>query len=382
MLFTVLMLHGLAAAPALPAAGRYKVLHDSFEVSKVKWEFRCGKLPTPEPSPKGTIVEIKHYGGGKEWWVKGAGRRIGSNSCEGENQSLKVVSREANRNEWQVACKSQRVTRGTEETTHTASVLGNQRVQLVWSATRTVFVRRSQCVSRVDRKTVLVPVFDATPEPPPTALAAPAASTAPAPGGKPDPKVPPAKAGSPAGGVPAAPAATTPTDGKPASSVRPASGVAAGTGGAAPSARELEAALEAELRAATREQELAPFKLEHTHLTSDDFTAVSARYVLDGREVASTSGAPWGALKRGQSRVVVDDFANVGTHVLEVELVYAGNDGDRPFKITLKDAAFFEVTSDAPLVLKVVGYEDSGWFSTLADRPKLRFELNGKALKK
>ncbi|MCP4502308.1 MAG: hypothetical protein GY822_20320 [Deltaproteobacteria bacterium] len=100
----------------------------------------------------GVTVELKVSGA--EWRAKRAGRRFGTRTCEGSNPSLAVTERNQKGSAVVFKCRSTRVTRGTERTSHIVEALTEQKVKFKTVSERYFRKRGEDCRLKVTRITV------------------------------------------------------------------------------------------------------------------------------------------------------------------------------------------------------------------------------------
>jgi hypothetical protein len=303
--------------------GTYEVQHDQANVVPQQWNDDCGALTPPPVAKRGERVLIDVDTAKKTFRIEGAGRSFGSKKCEGANPSLAVLSAFSDGGKHIIRCRSQRVVRGTEETEHSVEVLDDGRVKIIALFDRSNRVRRNKCRMTLERHTILAPtnpraVDDEAPDSP----------------------------------------RDLPTD-----------------------SLSIEKALEKELAAAKQENELSTLSVTHAHHMSNDFKLLEARYVLDGRELKDR-GRSWPMMKSGESRVVFQDVATPGVHVLEVEFVYLTTVNGAPARVRVKDAAFFDIVEKQGSRLVILGKQVGTTLTPVEKRASLDFSLNGKPVKR
>jgi hypothetical protein len=149
----------LALAAGTPEAGQYKIVRDSSSSQRKLWGLFCGKADAEQKSSVGKHVTVTLSG--EEWKAKGAGRKFGTATCEGRtNPTLKPVDRKVKDGVISFNCRSQRVTRGTETTSHTVRVKDNGNIVFTTKG-ETEFRREGDlCRSTFERTTVAVPDFE------------------------------------------------------------------------------------------------------------------------------------------------------------------------------------------------------------------------------
>lgn len=158
----------VALAAGTPEAGRYKIVRDTSSSQRQLWGLFCGKDDAEKKGATGKHVTLRVDG--EEWKAAGAGRKFGTATCEGRtNPTLKPVERKVNNGVITFKCRSQRVTRGTESTTHTVRVLDNGAIEFKTTGQNEFRKEGDLCRSSFTRTTVAVPAFEATKEsePPP-----------------------------------------------------------------------------------------------------------------------------------------------------------------------------------------------------------------------
>lgn len=178
MLGSLVLAGLLAGAP--PPAGTYRITRDQVSAQKKVWGLFCGRAPDQVERSLGATVTVSVEG--EEWTAKGAGRRFGTATCEGTNPTLAPVDRRRD-GEWIVfVCKSQRVTRGTEQTEHRVRVTEGGALEFRSKGENEFRKDGDLCRSSFERVTLAVPhevkaAAKAPSAPPPDPCATPAAPT-------------------------------------------------------------------------------------------------------------------------------------------------------------------------------------------------------------
>jgi len=111
------VLASLVFAAATPEPGQYKIVRDTAQSQKKLWGLFCGKADEKAASTVGKKLNLTVKG--EEWKAVGGGRKFGTATCEGmTNPTLKPVDRSVQGGWITFRCRSTRVTRGTETTSH------------------------------------------------------------------------------------------------------------------------------------------------------------------------------------------------------------------------------------------------------------------------
>lgn len=141
---------------AAPAPGTYRVVRDQ---ASTQWKQRglfCGEGIDVRAASLGKTLTVTVDG--EEWRAKGSGRAFGTATCEGTNGSLRPVSR-VREGEWVVfECRSQRVTKGTENTKHRVRVTESGALELHSEGLNEYRKDGDLCQSSWERVTIAVPV--------------------------------------------------------------------------------------------------------------------------------------------------------------------------------------------------------------------------------
>lgn len=146
----------LGLSAAAPSPGTYRVVRD---VASTQWKQRglfCGEGIEVRAESLGKTLTVTVDG--EEWRAKGSGRSFGTATCEGTNGSLRPVSR-VREGEWVVfECRSQRVTKGTENTKHRVRVTEAGALELYSEGLNEYRKDGDLCQSSWERVTLAVPV--------------------------------------------------------------------------------------------------------------------------------------------------------------------------------------------------------------------------------
>lgn len=141
---------------AAPSPGTYQIVRDQ---ASNQWKQRglfCGEGVQVDATSNGKLVTVTVDG--EEWRAKGSGRSFGTATCEGTNGSLTPVSR-VQQGDWIVfECRSQRVTKGTENTKHRVRVTDNGALELESEGLNEYRKDGDLCQSSWERVTTAVPV--------------------------------------------------------------------------------------------------------------------------------------------------------------------------------------------------------------------------------
>lgn len=141
---------------AAPSPGTYKIVRDQ---ATTQWKQRglfCGEGIELRPPSHGKSVTVTVDG--EEWRAKGSGRSFGTATCEGTNGTLKPVSRVRDGDWIAFECRSQRVTKGTENTKHRVRVQADGSLEFHSEGVNEYRKDGDLCQSSFQRVTVAVPV--------------------------------------------------------------------------------------------------------------------------------------------------------------------------------------------------------------------------------
>lgn len=324
----------------LPPHGTYEVRHDSVDVSYPKWDSLCGEQTEDRPSLAAeSIVLLKHYDDASKFWLDGGELlHLGTDLCQGTNPSLAVVksnpetNTEPNGNvvksstgkpptSWTVTCRSKRAAQGTETTVHTITQEGST-VSLDYKRTTDIRVRRSRCITSVERSMSLARIDESKVESGTLAKKKTVSQT-------------PIKY----------------------------------------SMASIEADLEAEL--ASLADERSGVRIVQQNTLDGIFEPVSAEYKIDGAPIERKAGRPIPLVGRGTQDTVYNRSLPAGSHSLEVILVYKVRKGGNTFRVQLRDTSFFDVVAGGPTTITVTAVDNESLWTEKTESAKINFHVRG-----
>lgn len=150
---SALLTFAIALAASLPPTGAYTVVEDTVRVDTTGWNPLCGEPSAPRTLPIGQAATVVSKGTGIV--VKAGSQAFGTGACQGTNPSLRYVGASKVADGLAVACRSQRVVRGTEELTHTLRGLPGDLVEIRTKSTQMLRASGQTCTARATRRTVL-----------------------------------------------------------------------------------------------------------------------------------------------------------------------------------------------------------------------------------